>query len=209
MQASRLVGSWSWRHERRTAAPRRAPARRRARIDAVARLVRRSASRVSHPSRSRCGSKRPTTRVLRSERRRGLEPPPGDPGPGPQPGDASVIGARWVRDRDAVPLRHPLGAGARRVHPRLGRRRVGARPGRGRVRVRVRAVGSRPRVRGVRVGSGARGQPRRLSPACALGDGANVAAVQRLIERNTHQAWCTSGAACGLGAGGGRSESHL
>src|SRR5215210_6825126 len=35
-------------------------------------------------------------------RRRGLEPPPGYPGPGPQPGNAGVISVLWVQNVQSV-----------------------------------------------------------------------------------------------------------
>ena len=42
-------------------------------------------------------------RGLRVMRRRGLEPPPGYPGPGPQPGNSGVISVRIAPDRPNVP----------------------------------------------------------------------------------------------------------
>jgi Methyltransferase FkbM domain len=47
--------------------------------------------------------KSPAMRGLRSMRRRGLEPPPGYPGPGPQPGNSGVISIRCVPYRPYRP----------------------------------------------------------------------------------------------------------
>jgi hypothetical protein len=47
--------------------------------------------------------KSPATRGFRDMRRRGLEPPPGYPGPGPQPGNPGVISVRCVPDRPYRP----------------------------------------------------------------------------------------------------------
>jgi hypothetical protein len=47
--------------------------------------------------------KSPATRGFRDMRRRGLEPPPGYPGPGPQPGNSTVIYVRCVPDRPDRP----------------------------------------------------------------------------------------------------------
>ena len=55
--------------------------------------------------------KSPATRGFRDMRRRGLEPPPGYPGPGPQPGNSTVISVRDVPDRPYRP-----GARTMRTH---------------------------------------------------------------------------------------------
>jgi hypothetical protein len=55
--------------------------------------------------------KSPATRGLYDMRRRGLEPPPGYPGPGPQPGNPGVRSVRCVPDRPYRP-----GARTMRTH---------------------------------------------------------------------------------------------
>ncbi len=51
----------------------------------------------------RRGRQSPDMRGLRVMRRRGLEPPPGYPGPGPQPGNSTVISVRCVPGRPYRP----------------------------------------------------------------------------------------------------------
>jgi len=62
--------------------------------------------KLTHPGATRHRTtkhKSPATRGLRVMRRRGLEPPPGYPGPGPQPGNPGVISVRCVPDRPYRP----------------------------------------------------------------------------------------------------------
>ena len=95
--------------------------------------------------------KSPDLRGLRSMRRRGLEPPPGYPGPGPQPGNSTVISVRCVPDRPYRPAAGTMrthrtiwmlpgtGARARRTRwsDRFGHQRGAAQPAAGLVRSRA------------------------------------------------------------------------